>query len=175
MVHLVAKVLDESNAPKLVVAITFPVPLVLGFSLPAAIAMKGKRVLPVTACCVLCALAAAVAGSSAMMLPGPNGWILEPWQLCVIAGAAAGLAEGLLARSLATAYSGLLGGGILGGCTGLAVRSQRRIVPPVEADDEFFLYFLITFTGVALGIGLSLALGRWIRDLPKRKAEETEH
>jgi len=60
---------------------------------------------------------------------------------------------------MATTYVGLLGGGVLGiVCGGL-----YRAVTPIGA-----------FVMLEVGIGLSLALGRWIRDLPKRKAQQFE-
>ncbi len=81
--------------------------------------------------------------------------------------AAAGLAEGLIERSIATTYCGLLGGGAGGGALGtLAVVLNR--MPPREVKVMSMAVILI---GGQLTVGLSLALGRYIRDLPKRKVD----
>ena len=78
-----------------------------------------------------------------------------------------GLGEGLHERSWATSLSGINGGALAGVLALLVLRSIYLFENDlgglaVELD--------VSLPILHLGIGLSLALGRYIRDLPKRRA-----
>ncbi len=93
----------------------------------------------------------------------------EPISLPVLVycmGAGMGFAEGWLERSVATTYVGLIGGTLAGAA------AVRALAPVFEQPNALAVVGLSALAAVVLhlGIGLSLALGRWIRDLPKRKA-----
>ena len=84
-------------------------------------------------------------------------------------GAALGAGEGWAERCGATLYTGMLGGAVFG------YSSFWLGVVLVESDwissSRQWGYTIII---MHLGIAFSLALGRYIRDLPKRKREQTE-
>ncbi len=147
---------------------------VVTMAIPSAIAKKGWTVYPLAACTVLFGLAATWIGAG---LAG-----IEELPVAVIWGvpsASLGLAEGLLDRSVATAYCGLLGGALFGAAAAIGVQRMTQLVAASYIGDpaasEWIGSALTvgssvgTLVGAHVGIGLSLALGRYIRDLSKRK------
>ena len=91
---------------------------------------------------------------------------ISPIESSAVVASAIGVVEGLFRRSTATIFGGLLGGMASGAAAG-------ALQPGVGGMGELtkaFLLPLLLFVTIHLGIGLSLALGRWIRDLPKRGA-----
>jgi len=91
----------------------------------------------------------------------------HPWSPPVVATftCAVGVSEGMLERSLATTLAGLAGGMLIAPFCGMVAR-------PVQASDV--LEFAAVLISAHLGIALSLALGRLIRDWPKRKQDAGE-
>jgi len=145
---------------------------------PSAIAKRGHIVLPAVAAAIGAATIAYV------MVPEPvdetgmsDGYInieQEYATVLLIWAAAIGVVEGNLERSLATILSGTLGGM----ATGLVflpatILWTRRFTggsgPWPQWAASFAFYFALASVFTHLSIGLSLALGRWIRDLPKRE------
>jgi len=128
---------------------------------PAVVAKRGKN--------VHTAVAAGGGGAALIALIGCA--LFETGQdgipvLLYCMGAGMGLAEGWLEKSVATMYLGLVGGALSGA-------AAAKILAPVF--DRWNAVAAIGLSALAavclhLGIGLSLALGRWIRDLPKRRA-----
>ncbi len=93
-------------------------------------------------------------------------------------GAAVGVVEGLADRSIATACTGLTGGALawaLGGLASFQLHYWLVHLPDEKGwgASQMFPGMIVVVLG-HLGIGLSLALGRYIRDLPKRKQDEPE-
>lgn len=111
-----------------------------------------------------------------------------PPALAITLGAIIGCAEGMAERSIATTYGGLLGGaagmylgltlGAAASCLlSLSVRTpwlgqQLELGVVRGCIDEPFLVASPTVVVTHLVLGLSLALGRRIRDLPKRAHPE---
>ncbi len=146
----------------------------LALAAPTAVAKRGRMIFPLAVLVVL--------GSSIVaLLPG---YLVESeamWGISTcLAGAALGLTEGRLERSLATLYAGMLGGAATGAIVGQVYMAEITSAWGNTLDLTDALAFITLCAGglmcmtLHLGIGLSLALGRWIRDLPKRKAEEGE-
>jgi len=131
---------------------------------PSAVAKRGKRVLP------LIALSVAVGQTIGTLA---SGWGSEavPGALFGVVGAALGLAEGTLERSVAAIYSGLLGGALIGAILGMGHRAYLNSLAGTALGPRLLAACLL-LAALHVGIGLSLALGRWIRDLPKRKSEQ---
>ena len=146
--------------------------MVLVLGIPSALSKKGARSWLVVFGMSLSGAGAAVIGGATF---GESTW--DP--LCVAlgaVGAALGTAEGLLERSIATTYAGLIGG-LLSGSAAAAV------VPAMglhywylwgKGDRQMGLFWVVLSMAfiIQFGVALSLALGRWIRDLPKRKQDE---
>ena len=136
--------------------------IMLGFTvgLPSLAAKKGGVVFPVVGFGAILALSPAWVFQTTRSAP-----MLTPCVVLGLVGTGAGLVEGRLERSLATMWCGLLGGalsGILGGLivSGGAVYSDGQCRPGIlSAGGPIALH---------LGIGFSLALGRWVRDWPRR-------
>lgn len=153
---------------------------VLSLAAPTVIAKRGRRALVVAVAAVLVSyviavvtmhtdVAADVRASSAGYIyawPGVTGPLLG------VIGAALGVAEGHLERSVATIYFGLAGGAVAGGVAGtltVGVWSSATLAgrePGYSAT--LFLIGPVAATALHLGIGLSLAAGRYVRDLPGR-------
>jgi len=97
-------------------------------------------------------------------IEGSHAWLV---MMFGVSAAAVGLVEGLYERSIATTYCGLLGGAL----SGAAGPILPRVIGASGGDPigQALLAFLIGATVGNVGIGLSLALGRYIRDLPKRR------
>jgi len=93
------------------------------------------------------------------ILPGTD---LFPMAVIAMAGAGLGVAEGQIEKSMATNYCGLLGG-IASGALAC------RIIDPDDVHDGWW-FLPAAFVMIHVGIGLSLALGRWMRDWPGRRA-----
>ena len=132
----------------------------------SAVAKRGRFVFPRVAGGVLLSQVASVAGLFAVEASDEAGLVA----VCAATAAAIGAIEGLLERSLATLYCGLLGGALVGALTPLALVQLLWGPSAVRELSFFFLFFACLVPICNVGIGLSLALGRWIRDLPKRKA-----
>jgi len=93
------------------------------------------------------------------------------------AGAAVGTIEGMFERSIATTQSGLLGGAASGALAGLIWSALITRFPPAYGGGRsltetavWLVSFAAAFVVTHLGIGSSLALGRYIRDWPKRSS-----
>jgi len=128
-------------------------------ALPCVAAKRGKLVLPTT-------WAAVAAGMGLLILleelSVSDVW--TPMPAYATAAVALGVVEGILERSAATVYCGLMCGLLTGTLAGYVWW------PPFSGGWGDTAAFCFSAVMLHLGIGLSLALGRWIRDLPKRKA-----
>ena len=94
---------------------------------------------------------------------------LELWMIFGIAGGTLGTIEGLCERAIATTCAGTLGGILTGAMAG---RCAMAMLPGGEPGPSLgaFGAAVVSAPLLQVGIGLSLALGRWIRDWPKPKA-----
>ena len=101
------------------------------------------------------------AESSSPYFPPVQTWL---FMMFAVSAGAVGLVEGLYERSIATTYCGLIGGALSGY---LAAASCLRGLGHGVAWILAIWPWGATLGNV--GIGLSLALGRYIRDLPKRR------
>jgi len=128
---------------------------------PSAAAKKGKRVVPLVAAAVALGIFPAILSRD----PTSYKWVSAVAGFAAIGGAI-GVVEGLFERALATTYCGLLGGSAAGALLG-SLYDWAKI-------RQSFLAFMVLFATIHVGVGLSLALGRWIRDLPKRGASQGE-
>ena len=129
---------------------------------PSGIAKRGAGSFVLVSAAVLAGVLCAYAGSWMAGRAGPG-----PVAVLASLGAAIGLSEGLAEKSIATTYCGLLGGTATGAILGLVVAAWAI----VSAEGEFSLLGVgSAFAVLQVAIGLSLALGRWIRDRPRRKA-----
>ena len=136
-------------------------------SLPSALSTREKAVHWLLPGMTFVALAVAFAATITSTGEQP-----PPWILLGTLGAALGLGEGLLQRSVSTAYGGLLGGLLVGAATGYA--SAGVLCSTLTAPYRLALDMAVAvaiFVSLQLGIGLSLALGRWLRDGPKKESE----
>ena len=136
-------------------------------ALPSAVAKKGWKVLPLTA--ALTASAALVVYAVEVCFEVDSGLISRGYPVAIFT--AVGVAEGLFERSIATTWCGMIGGALSGAVMDEWVNwfqwhplleflpFDRGVLP--EASSSAIAY---------LGVGLSLALGRWVRDIPKRAA-----
>jgi len=97
-------------------------------------------------------------------IEGSHAWLV---MMFGVSAGAVGLVEGIYERSIATIYCGLLGGAI----SGVAGPILPHVVGASAGDPigQALLAFPVGATVGNIGIGLSLALGRYIRDLPKRR------
>ena len=132
----------------------------LFFALPSLAAKRGWLVVPAgiwagAACGMLLLLVLHRMGVK-------NTW--GAWPALATVGAAIGVVEGILEKSLATIYAGLLGGSL----AGAAAAGCGDVLDAARWREPYIIP--ICFVLIHFGIGLSLALGRSIRDLPKRYA-----
>jgi len=133
---------------------------------PSVVAKRGKTAAMTVA--LLAAVGCGVAHCVFVTLVWPH-WHFINWLLLIgVPIAAVGLAEGWLERSVATTCCGLLGGALVGGVVGKLLRLYSYGLAGVTNTVFFAAVVVGSITALHLGIGLSLALGRWIRDLPKR-------
>ncbi len=138
------------------------------YALPSVVVKQGRTVFPVVALFV-------AAGLTVGTLAGVYGRATLPGSLLGVVGAALGLAEGMLERSTATIYSGLMGGAFMGALLGAGHRAYLDSLAGQAATfAPRLLASCLLLAGLHLSIGLSLALGRWIRDLPKREQEQSQ-
>jgi len=134
----------------------------------SAVAKRGRAVFPLVAGGVLLSQATSIGGCIAA------GAFAEALLLAVCGAvvAAIGTLEGLFERSLATVYCGLLGGAAVGALAPVAL--MRLPWPDIFEVAEWravltvVLFFACLVPICNVGIGLSLALGRLVRDLPRR-------
>ena len=144
--------------------------LIVGLSLPVMVAKRGKSVFPLAAGLALVSFACAWTGSHFFYNGAP-----EPELVMGAIVAGIGLAEGCSERSVATMWCGLIGGCFFGaafaGCFSTVCYLHMNIF-------TFDLYYwpdtAFGFMMVHWGLFISLALGRWIRDLPKRKQAQDQ-
>jgi len=134
-------------------------------AMPSAVAKRGKVVLPLVAGAVLFGLTAARFGAT-----GDSSHLRACVAILASVAAAMGLTEGLLERSLATLLCGMIGGSITGCGVALWAFHYLGISGEWSGFPANMLAHSVYNATLHLGIGLSLALGRWIRDLPKRSA-----
>ncbi len=153
-------------------------------ALPSAAAKRGKLVIPLVSAAALGAHIVAYYGH---MLAGitdasttPQGVVVEIVALSLVTnlamiGAGIGVVEGQLERSLATTFAGLTGGILCGGLAGW-LRSWIMRMPSFELQgfEREVWSAVVLVLCLHVGIGLSLAVGRWIRDLPKGKQDKPE-
>jgi hypothetical protein len=85
-------------------------------------------------------------------------------------GAALGTAEGLLEESFVVAWCGALGGLLFGFGAGLASYGLPDIIRGWSSRSEALVTGPVVLVILHLGVGLSLAAGRWVRDIPRRRA-----
>jgi len=135
-------------------------------ALPTLAAKRGSGPFLLAA---LAMAAAGVAGTLGCRAVGadPDAWFL---MMFGVSAAAAGLVEGIFERSVATTFCGMVGGAA-GGVAGPMV--CRALMGGTYLDLGIILFVVGALSG-NLAIGLSLALGRWMRDLPKKKQRQTE-
>ncbi len=152
---------------------------------PSAVAKRGWYVFPIVAGAAFAAFLCAYFGAKLLGV-SYDGSSQEAALLfflkliCVPMVAAVGLAEGQLERSLATTFSGMLGGALSGGAVaamiyGMIELGFRSVDGPSLLTVMVVVIIIFTLPALScavahVGIGLSLALGRYLRDLPKRKA-----
>jgi len=138
--------------------------VMLAFAAPSAVALRGRASGPLVALAVGLSLGLmAVVGQHVAF-----GRDETPLFATVVA--AMGVTEGLRCRSLATVSAGIVGGaasGVLGWRVGFWVGFHLL----GESAFTWALPGAAAVASVHLGLGVSLALGRWVRDLPKRKAD----
>ena len=145
---------ERSNLPGIVALVVYAAL----FAAPSCVAKRGWAV-PVAVVLASGATIYLAWVLDTVMLPEAQ---LFPMAVFAMAGAGSGVAEGQLEKSIATTYCGLLGGSLSG-----AIAS--KILPETILNESLCLLALV-FVVIHLGIGLSLALGRYVRDLPRRKA-----
>ena len=148
----------------------------VGVALPIHFVRKGWRVYLVAVASAMAALLFSM-GVCYLLPETEEGGLAVPLLTMATVGAALGTVEGLSERSVATLWAGLLGGAAAGT---LSVGVHLGFFVPYEAfAEEGPMWVLIiilvlnmwaSVVTLQLGIGLSLALGRYIRDLPKRPA-----
>jgi hypothetical protein len=138
-------------------------------ALPSAVAKRGWKVLPITVALVTCAGAVVyVALGYPHVGKGLSARLLDRAILAAVF-AAVGVAEGLLERSIATTWCGLFGGALSGVASAECwFWGLNRWQPEFLSLDPRVLFMAASLAIAHLGVGLSLALGRWIRDIPKR-------
>ena len=129
----------------------------VGLGIPSSIAKRGKTAGPLVALATFLAGAGLVASFVASGTYWPDDIALPVTLGCTI-----GAVEGSLERSWASLLTGILGGTVSGLFFATYCPSYHH-VDDIEVDFAFVAI-------LHLGIGLSLALGRWIRDWPKRPA-----
>ena len=90
--------------------------------------------------------------------------------LVALVATGAAYAEGAMEGSIATRWSALIGSSATAYAVALwaGKHGEGYIIPMIERS--FVIRLVLCPFAVQLGIALSLALGRWIRDLPKRRA-----
>ncbi len=137
--------------------------MVVMLSFASAAAKRGTWVVPACAAAAAASLGAGLAGCSLLGASGP-GLVTG----VALIGAGIGLAEGLLERSVATIYAGLLGGALSGAAVGLAVQ-WAFVTKQVGYPGAVAAGHCLQFVMLNVGVALSLALGRRIRDLPKER------
>jgi len=135
-------------------------------ALPSWASKRGKVVVPLVAGA---AFGAALIPYYVVPLLDTRPGVDDGYALVFTICAAMGLAEGLLERSVATTWCGLVGGALSGWLAGALLESFAPVL--VSWPWDYTVMMGATLGALHLGIGLSLALGRYIRDLPKRKAQ----
>jgi len=136
--------------------------LFLLLALPSAAAKRGRWVLPAVAAAVMAGALSAYIGTTRLTRDFDELLVIT-----ATIGAAMGVVEGTFEKSVATIYAGLIGGALAGAAAWVA---DDVIVSAVRAHIEQQCGLVAVFVTIHLGIALSLALGRWIRDWPKRSA-----
>jgi len=139
--------------------------LCLFSAMPSAVAKRGKVVLPLVAAAALFGLTAAQFGAT-----GDPSHLRACVAVLASVAAAIGLAEGLLERSLATLLCGMIGGSLSGYGVALCAFHYIGISGEWSELPANMLAHSVYNATLHLGISLSLALGRWTRDWPKRSA-----
>jgi len=137
----------------------------ISLSLPSAAAKRGFIVLP-----MVCAAIAASFIAVFVVTFRPVGFIVPvfgpPVHIYVpVVAASTGLAECLLERPWYAGATAIVGGPMFL-APGLAIGLLAQLIVGQRVPVLFFMALMIS---CHVGIGLSLALGRWIRDLPKRR------
>jgi len=136
---------------------------------PSLMVRRGWSVVAVPAATIITSTAIIRWGDSLLFPDAPDSWVVWSTLYFATVWAAVGTVEGVLDGSIASIYSGLLAGPLLG----VASHNTGLLLSGTEHgfhDTSFVCCAVVKH----LGIGLSLALGRWIRDLPKRKAQQFE-
>ena len=130
----------------------------LAAALPTAVAKRGYRVFPIAA------IAVGLGYTFHYAIPDSVVADISFRQtvtvIVIVPFTALGVVEGLLERSIATTLAGMLGGAIAGA-------THMAILWPGPKNP--FVGMAVMSMHLHLSIGLSLALGRWIRDLPRRR------
>ena len=147
--------------------------MIIVLGVPSALSKRGAR-------SWLAVFGASLLGAAAATIGGAAFGESDVGRLCIAlgaVGAALGTAEGLMERSIATTYAGLMGGLAAGSVAAALVRAMRETLwywrYPGDDWGLFWLVLSMAFI-IQFGVALSLALGRWIRDLPKRKPDKPE-
>jgi len=153
----------------------------LSLAAPSAVAKRGKGVFPLVLVAALVGYAAAWFGAELTGVTDTHGGVFVPpivlthrptlVETAATFCAAVGLVEGIYEGSVATALAGLFGGALTGASV---VRGWAAPYWLTGLLDDGNVRFVTIVVLLHLGIGLSLALGRWIRDLPKRKQDKPE-
>ncbi len=133
--------------------------------LPSCSVKKGLTVFPYSA-------AALLSGIVLLVLVGELRFFGGDLSLLVTLGTAIGVVEGLLERSLATLLAGMLGGAASGALACATWSHDLSGIIGVSGHNIAIAMMAVVIVHVT--IGLSLALGRGIRDLPKRKQDHAE-
>jgi hypothetical protein len=147
-------------------------------AIPSMVVKRGWFVLP---------LAAAGAAGAGLLVVAVHNVVpmdrdLQGRAVLVAVFAAVGVVEGQLERSIATTMCGLMGGALSGALANEWWRWRPRWPwdsgPVRWSSIDDYLYFyprIVMVLAIAhLGLGLSLALGRWVRDIPKRAAARSQ-
>jgi len=143
------------------VALVFSLGCIAAPAIPSVAAKRGLIVLPAVCGAVVAAMLATRTG---IEQAAPVSSVMESRAIFGVIGATVGLIEGMLERSIATIYCGLIGGGFVGAVVGAAFSLAENM-----GNNMLLLTFIVIgFVTIEEGIAFSLAIGRRIRDLPKR-------
>ncbi len=137
--------------------------MVVMLAFASAAAKKGLWVVPACAAAAAASLGAGIGGGRLLGGGGP-GLVMG----VALVGAGVGLAEGLFERSVATIYAGLLGGALSGAAVGFVVQ-WAYVTCEAGYGGAVAAGHCMQFALLHVGVGLSLAAGRYIRDLPKER------
>ena len=151
-----------------------PVVLVAPASLaaPSSVAKRGRIVFLLT---MLAIIGAHVATYLGIYFTGVQMTMRNQGALLGVTGAAIGVTEGIFEKSVATTYAGLLGGAFGSAITGMVL---SKVIAPLLIGGgggvfsgivTIWFFTTVQYVGIHLCVGVSLALGRRLRDLPQQR------